>query len=197
MISAWSSLPLLKKKQEKALKCDFCSIGWEVQKERRRLSINLRTQMLIYAFCHVPKPPFLFYTLQVRNHRKITVIDGKMGYVGGFNIGKEYINLDPILNPWRDYHLKIQGEGVQDLQQIFFKIGKNPNIFPMQKKSTLFSTVRERNLSPSFLCVRRLSPRRYLFYLIRSAEHSILIGTPYFIPGKRSFMNYCGGAKRG
>ena len=39
--------------------------------------------------------------------------------MGGFNIGKEYIDLDPKLSPWRDYHLKIQGEGVEDLQQVF------------------------------------------------------------------------------
>ncbi len=55
----------------------------------------------------------------MRNHRKISIIDGKIGYLGGFNIGKEYIDQDPKLSPWRDYHLKITGESVPFLQAEF------------------------------------------------------------------------------
>lgn len=51
-----------------------------------------------------------------RNHRKIVVIDGQIGYVGGFNIGREYISKDPKFGYWRDTHLKIQGEAVISLQ---------------------------------------------------------------------------------
>ena len=51
-----------------------------------------------------------------RNHRKIVVIDGKAGYVGGFNIGREYISRDPKFGYWRDTHLKIQGSAVYSLQ---------------------------------------------------------------------------------
>lgn len=72
-----------------------------------------------FSFSHVPRFPFYFYSLNARNHRKITVIDGEIGYIGGFNIGKEYLGQDPKTGAWRDYHLKIQGEGVQDLQTQF------------------------------------------------------------------------------
>lgn len=51
-----------------------------------------------------------------RNHRKIVVIDGNVGYVGGFNIGKEYISKDPKFGHWRDTHLKIRGSTVYSLQ---------------------------------------------------------------------------------
>lgn len=51
-----------------------------------------------------------------RNHRKIVVIDGKIGYVGGFNIGREYISKDKKFGYWRDTHLKIRGEAVIALQ---------------------------------------------------------------------------------
>lgn len=51
-----------------------------------------------------------------RNHRKIVVIDGKVGYVGGFNIGREYISKDPKFGYWRDTHLKIRGSAVYSLQ---------------------------------------------------------------------------------
>ncbi|MDO5416052.1 MAG: phospholipase D-like domain-containing protein [Lachnospiraceae bacterium] len=51
-----------------------------------------------------------------RNHRKIVVIDGEVGYVGGFNIGREYISRDPKFGYWRDTHLKIRGDAVMGLQ---------------------------------------------------------------------------------
>lgn len=51
-----------------------------------------------------------------RNHRKIVVIDGRLGYVGGFNIGKEYISRDPRFGYWRDTHLKICGDAAIGLQ---------------------------------------------------------------------------------
>lgn len=51
-----------------------------------------------------------------RNHRKIVVIDGKIGYVGGFNVGKEYISKDPKFGYWRDTHLKITGQAALSLQ---------------------------------------------------------------------------------
>ncbi len=51
-----------------------------------------------------------------RNHRKIVVIDNRVGYVGGFNIGKEYISKDTKFGYWRDTHLKLQGGSVLSLQ---------------------------------------------------------------------------------
>lgn len=63
--------------------------------------------------------PALFGPLHLRvnyrNHRKIAVIDGRIGYVGGFNIGKEYIGLDPKFGHWRDTHLRIRGSAVAAL----------------------------------------------------------------------------------
>jgi len=64
-------------------------------------------------------PPFLGrlnLRVNYRNHRKIVVIDGRIGYVGGFNIGKEYIGKDPKFGYWRDTHLKLTGEAVISLQ---------------------------------------------------------------------------------
>ena len=64
-------------------------------------------------------PPFLgWLNLRVnyRNHRKIVIIDGAVGFVGGFNIGREYISKDPAFGYWRDTHLRITGEAVVSLQ---------------------------------------------------------------------------------
>ena len=57
--------------------------------------------------------------LNYRNHRKIVVIDGKIGYLGGFNIGKEYISRDVKFGHWRDTHLKIGGRAVKELEKWF------------------------------------------------------------------------------
>ena len=54
--------------------------------------------------------------MNYRNHRKIVVIDNKVGYVGGFNIGREYISRDPKFGYWRDTHLKLTGGSVLSLQ---------------------------------------------------------------------------------
>lgn len=64
-------------------------------------------------------PPFLGrlnLRVNYRNHRKIVVIDGRIGFVGGFNIGKEYIGKDPKFGYWRDTHLKLTGEAAISLQ---------------------------------------------------------------------------------
>lgn len=90
--------------------------SWKVKKNTIK---SLRKEGVQFAFINKVKLPYLFYSSQVRNHRKITVIDGRIGYLGGFNIGLEYIDQDPKLSPWRDYHLKITGEGVHFLQQEF------------------------------------------------------------------------------
>ncbi|MBQ7276866.1 MAG: cardiolipin synthase [Bacilli bacterium] len=54
-----------------------------------------------------------------RDHRKITVIDGKVGFTGGINLGDEYINVNKRLGHWKDVGIKIEGEAVRDLTELF------------------------------------------------------------------------------
>lgn len=63
--------------------------------------------------------PHINTRINYRNHRKIVVIDGQYGYVGGFNVGKEYINKDKEFGFWRDTHVRIQGGAVEDLNERF------------------------------------------------------------------------------
>lgn len=58
------------------------------------------------------------FRVNFRNHRKIVVIDGRVGYIGGFNIAKDYLGLGS-LGEWRDTHLRLVGEAVQALQSRF------------------------------------------------------------------------------
>ncbi|MDE2154812.1 MAG: cardiolipin synthase [Xanthomonadaceae bacterium] len=59
------------------------------------------------------------FQLNFRNHRKIVVVDGVCGFIGGLNVGDEYLGLKPPLAPWRDTQLKMQGPVVADLRQLF------------------------------------------------------------------------------
>jgi cardiolipin synthase len=56
------------------------------------------------------------FQLNFRNHRKMVVVDGKMAWVGGHNVGDEYLGLDPDFSPWRDTHVRLEGPVVQQLQ---------------------------------------------------------------------------------
>lgn len=59
------------------------------------------------------------FQVNFRNHRKIVVVDGVKGFVGGHNVGDEYIGLKPPLAPWRDTHVEIVGPVVASLQESF------------------------------------------------------------------------------
>ena len=158
--------------------------SWKIKKQ---MVAVLKDAGIQFAFSNRIKPPFLFYSTQVRNHRKISIIDGEIGYLGGFNIGKEYIDKDPLLSPWRDYHLKITGESVNFLQSEFLidwreyageELAGQPVYFPKWPKGAV---------RHQFIPTEAGQLEEIFIELIRKAEHSILIGTPYFIPSTAIF----------
>lgn len=59
------------------------------------------------------------FQLNFRNHRKILVVDGQRGFIGGLNVGEEYLGARPPLSPWRDTQLELRGPAVDDLQHAF------------------------------------------------------------------------------
>ena len=66
-----------------------------------------------------PKIPKLNFKVNFRNHRKLAIIDGSIGYIGGFNIGDEYLGKSEKFGYWRDTHLKIVGDAVKTMQTRF------------------------------------------------------------------------------
>jgi cardiolipin synthase A/B len=163
----------------------------------RKLVQKLKDAGGQFTFSQVPKFPFLFYSSQIRNHRKITVIDGNLGYLGGFNIGKEYVNQDEKFKTWRDYHLKMKGEGVSDLQkELLSNWRKNTKIdllnneiyFPLQQAGPI-----EHEIIPS----EAIMLEKTFLGLISSAKDTIMIGSPYFIPSPKIFHALLAAIKRG
>ncbi|MEH7115849.1 cardiolipin synthase [Neobacillus vireti] len=164
---------------------------------KKKVVKELTSAGILVAFSNRVRLPFLFYSAQVRNHRKISIIDGKTGYMGGFNIGQEYIDQDPKLSPWRDYQLKITGEGVNYLQSEFLmdwneysneKVRNQPGIYPKLPKGSVrhqFNPTEAGLLEGIFMD------------LIKQADQSILIGTPYFIPSDPIFKELLKAVRRG
>lgn len=86
----------------------------------RKKDIRLLNQQGIQIVPFDPiKFPYLNHALS-RDHQKIIVVDGLIGYTGGMNIADYYINGLKDIGPWRDMHVRIEGPAVEDLQKAFF-----------------------------------------------------------------------------
>ena len=157
---------------------------------------KLRKAGVHFSHSHPPKFPYWFFTLNRRNHRKITVIDGHIGYIGGYNVGDEYLGRDPKFGDWRDIHLRIKGDGVQDLQGQFLQdwsVATKEKISEKKYYPPLAKGLHQLKIVPSdgaFL-------EEAFLKLIKEAKTSIYIGTPYFIPGNEIKTQLIEAAKRG
>lgn len=137
--------------------------------------------------------PAIFRRLQLRinyrNHRKIVVIDNKVAYVGGFNIGKEYIGLSEKFGHWRDTHLRVRGSGVLGLQLRFILDWNYAAGEDLLQDGKIFEGFEAGNRDLCEMQVISSGPdntvqqiRDNYLRMITKAEESIYIQTPYFIP---------------
>ena len=129
-----------------------------------------------------------------RDHRKIVVIDGKIGYTGGMNIADYYIEGLPDIGDWRDMHIRIEGTAVNDLQDIFLdmwnkctkqEIGGNI-YYPL--RNDLASTCQSGKCVAIIDRYPRKDPktmREVYANAIENAESKVQIINPYFTPVKR------------
>ena len=72
----------------------------------------------VYDF-HTRKGPRNRFQINFRNHRKVVVVDGKVAWVGGHNVGDEYLGRDPKFGHWRDTHVRIEGPAALGAQVSF------------------------------------------------------------------------------
>ena len=137
--------------------------------------------------------PALFGPLQFRinyrNHRKIVVIDGRVGFVGGFNVGREYLGLDSKFGYWRDTHLCIEGAAVTSLAVRFvldWNYAAKENLFLEDKLFEIPKYVRNGHDPIQIISSGPDSQIKTIhdnyLRLIHSAKHHVYIQTPYFIP---------------
>ncbi len=140
-----------------------------------------------YAFFFPPKFKFLNMKLNYRNHRKLVVIDGKIGYLGGFNIGNEYLGKVKKFGYWRDTHIRITGAGVQDLFARFildWRFAAKENIIMTEAYYN-----QPKNAGNTGLQIVSCGPdsqkeeiKHGYLKMISAAKKNIFIQTPYFVP---------------
>lgn len=125
--------------------------------------------------------------INYRDHRKIAVIDGLTAYVGGFNIGIEYLGLSQKFGYWRDTHARFEGDCVDQLEVRFIMdwnfvsntaIIRDKKYFPV-KTNAKNASVQIVSSGPDS---NWHQIKNGYFKMINEAERSIYIATPYFIP---------------
>lgn len=131
----------------------------------------------------------LLFTLNYRNHRKILIIDGKIGFTGGVNVSDKYIKPISDLGIWEDLHAKLEGPVVNSLHRIFVKdyhfAGDEelllqqryfPDIAVQGDKIVQIVAAGPDSKQPAIM-------QQYIG-MINAAESHICIANPYFIPGR-------------
>ncbi|EJR54525.1 cardiolipin synthase 1 [Bacillus cereus VD107] len=142
--------------------------------------------------------PWLSETINYRNHRKIVIVDGTMGFTGGLNVGDEYLGLSKKFPIWHDSHLKIEGKALYKLQAIFledllyatsgldtysWEQFMSRTYFPDQGLQKAEGAVQIVVSGPSS---DDTSIKNTLLKVMGSARQSIWIATPYFIPDQET-----------
>jgi len=168
----------------------FDDVGsWNLNKRYVR---DLRKQGIrIYPFLPVSFP-LLTSKINYRNHRKIIVVDGKIGFVGGINVADRYIEGTKRLGFWRDTHLKIDGDATKALQLVFavdwnFVSGELLSFdkyYPdyHAKEKCLIQVASSGPDSDS------AHIEETFFSAIATAQKSVYISTPYFLPTSSIMM---------
>lgn len=153
--------------------------NWNVKskfyKEMRKAGVEITPFLKVHF-------PILTSKVNYRNHKKIVVIDGKIGYIGGMNIADRYLDK----NKWRDTHLRIEGRGVLGLQSAFL-IDWNSSKKPLLIDEVYFPKLPIMN--DNLIQIVTGGPigkwRNLLqatVHIISNAKRYVYIQTPYFLP---------------
>jgi cardiolipin synthase A/B len=134
-------------------------------------------------------PLYRLHTISYRNHRKITVIDGLIGYTGGMNIGREHLSGGEGFESWRDTQLRIVGEGAALLQAVFMVDWYNAvreDLFSPAYYPTAVTAPGEGDVPVQILTSGPDSQwaaiRQLYFSMIVTAQRHVFLQSPYFIP---------------
>lgn len=126
------------------------------------------------------------WSINLRSHRKIIVVDGRIGFTGGMNIGDEYLGRDPHFGYWRDTHVRLEGPTVLQLQDVFavdwkYATGEdltNPDLFPIPSaRGSTDAQIIAGGPDDDDGAFHRL-----LFAAINEAKSHLMLATCYFVP---------------
>jgi cardiolipin synthase len=140
----------------------------------------------IFPFMPVRFPSFSS-KINYRNHRKILVVDGRVGFVGGLNIADKYLYGLPDLGPWADTHLKLEGEAVAALDRVFISDWDFVSGEELKPESFLKHVIKTGNrclvqVASSGPDTDWATIMQVYFSAIATAKSSIYLTSPYFSP---------------
>lgn len=139
--------------------------------------------------------------INLRNHRKVLVIDGKVGFTGGLNLGDEYLGRDPFFGPWRDTFVRVEGPAVWGLQRVFtedwhFSTDQDlsadayfPEVAPTGDANV---QVAWSGPDQDIKTIREV----YLAAIVRARDR-VWLATPYFVPDAGLYDALCLAARMG
>ncbi|MCA8979892.1 MAG: cardiolipin synthase [Planctomycetes bacterium] len=128
--------------------------------------------------------------IDFRNHRKIVVVDGRIAFTGGINVGREYLGLDPAMGNWRDTHARLTGPAVIGLQRTFAE-DWYASTDELLDDVRYFPAPEPRHYGKALVQVidsgpdRKWSPIEHIYtQAIALSEEAVWITSPYFIPSQ-------------
>ena len=134
------------------------------------------------------------FQLNFRNHRKIVIVDGECAFVGGHNVGVEYLGGNPRLSPWRDTHIEIRGPVVASVQFVFLEdwhwaTQRLPRLEPSQAEAPEAAGTHDMHCLVIAPSPADKAETGSLFFVeaIHAAQERIWITTPYLIPDEAVF----------
>ncbi|EYE88512.1 cardiolipin synthase [Fervidicella metallireducens AeB] len=163
-------------------------VGRRYIKELKEAGVDV----IQYSYFLAPLLRHINTQINYRNHRKIAIIDGRVGFIGGMNIGDEYLGKGK-LGYWRDMHIMIKGDGVLGLQAVFLddfwaiKRIDDSSFFYDEEFEKYFPAVG--NPRKKVMQIIKSGPdseypsiMQTMIKMITMAKKNIYITTPYFVP---------------
>lgn len=150
-----------------------------------------------------PVMPFLNIFINNRDHRKITVIDGKVGFTGGYNLADEYFNITHPYGYWKDTGIRLEGSAVKSLTVMFLEMWNAMKETDASYQKYL-PKLPENKAVRGFVQLYADSPldneptgENVYMNLIKAAKHRLYVATPYLIISDEMERELCLAAKRG
>lgn len=141
----------------------------------------------IYTYFNYTSP-LKMHTINYRNHRKIVIVDNRIAYMGGMNMGQMYIDGGEDFKSWRDTHLRLEGESAAVLQAIFINSWYNTT---QEDLSNHIGSLTLENYDNDYLPIQITTSgpdsrwdaiKDIYFFMILDATKHVYIQSPFFIP---------------
>lgn len=177
----------LKKKVDEGVEVRLLVDGMGSKNIRNKHIKYIRSLGIKFAVFFPGILPYVNIRINYRNHRKIVVIDGQVGYVGGFNVGDEYVNKGKQFDFWRDTHIRVQGEAVNELNKRFILDWDYASEGELKSYEKYFN--KQKSYGDVGIQIISSGPDHKEEYIknaymkiINNAKKNVYIQTPYLVP---------------